>query len=202
MFDQALDDCRENLGPAPRRISLWDRFTYWRVPRPGWLKADPHDKLNGIYRQVPHVYRHGEVVWGYIVMANVELFAPGENDLPALITFSLGSRSVDPEELEEVAHRIFALKNTEPDDPALAPFAAEITDEYSRKTGRQVPKGLSPRFRCFCSTVQIFRKHLPSPAHHLQASLVPLIVDPEPPHRTIILPARYWPEEFVDWWTG
>ncbi len=53
----------------------------------------------------------GKIVWGAIVQANRRAYMPGNDDLPAVVAFSREPDfDNDPEALQEIAHRVFALR--------------------------------------------------------------------------------------------
>jgi hypothetical protein len=201
VFQEAIEQCAENFGPIPRRISLWDRLTYWRVARPDWLKQNPNDKLETLFLNLGMLRREGIVVWGHIIQANNLLFSPGPFDCPGEVVYSLdGTNPVDPDELGSIASALFSLKHTKPSDPDLASVANYLTNQMIRVLGKPVPRAISPGLACRISTVYVVRKHLPAPAHSLERSLLPIIVHPKPPHIALVLPSRYWPRALVKWW--
>ncbi len=203
MFAEILAQCARNLGASPRRLSLWDRLTYWRVVRPEWLYAHPNDELETLFLNLALLRRDGVVVWGHVIQANNLLFGPGGGDCPGEVVYSLdGARPVDPVALGEVALALGALKHTTPADPDQAAIADYLTNEWVRVYGLPVPRALSPRLACQISTVYVVRKHLPGPSGFLQRPLLPLLVHPGPPHVALVLPSRYWPPELVAWWQG
>jgi hypothetical protein len=203
VFQDLITECAENFGEPPREFSIWDRLTYWRVVRPKWLQKNPNDELETLFLNMRNLREDGRVVWGHIVQANSLLFSPGIHDCPAEVVYSLDdSNPIGPEELGEIASALYALKNTEPDDPALATIAHHQTDELSRFYGKPVPRSISPRYKCRISTIYILRKHLPEPGRYLQLPFFPIIVYPAKPYVTLPLPSRYWPDELVEWWTS
>lgn len=196
----AIDECIENFGPAPRRQSWWDRLTYLRVPRPRWLPANSSDGLSTLFQNLHTLFTEGTVVWGHIIQANSLLFAPGADDCPGELVYSLAdTRRVDPEDLGQVAHQLYTLKGTEPEDPELAPIANYLTDEMIRVFGLSVPRTISPNLPCRISTTFFARKHLPQ--RRLCTSLLPIVVHPREPYVAMPLPSRYWPQPLVDWWS-
>ena len=200
MFREALARCVENFGPSPRRIPFWDRLTYWRIVRPDWLYQNPNDELETIFLNLADLRKNGKVVWGHIVQANSLLHGPASGgDCPAEVVYALKAEAIEPEELGDIALALAALKHTQPDDPALAFIADHLTNEWTRVYGKRVPESLSPTHVCRISTIYVVRKHLPK--GRLCAPLLPIIVNPVAPHVAIVLPARYWPKELVEWWS-
>lgn len=190
----------ENFGTAPRQLSLWDRLTYFRVPKPQWLRNKTDDKLAVLFRHMAELFTEGTVVWGHVIQANALMFDHGEFDCPGEVVYSLAdSKKAVPKILEPIAHQIFALKGTEPNNPELAPIAEYLTDEMIRVLGLPVPSVICPKMRCLISTTFFVRKHLPE--RRLCSPVLPLIVNPFEPHVAMPLPGKYWPAEFIEWWT-
>ncbi|HVX15999.1 MAG TPA: hypothetical protein VHC22_32745 [Pirellulales bacterium] len=193
-------ECIENFRPAPRHHSLWDWITYFRIPRPVWLRENPTDGLATLFQNLHTLFTEGIVVWGHIIQANSQLFQSGVHDCPGELVYSLDDvRRVDPDRLGQVAHQLYSLKGTQPEDPELAPIAHYLTDQLIRVFGLPVPRSISPNLRCHISTTYFVRKHLPR--RRLCNSLLPIVVNPREPHVAMPLPARYWPQPLIDWWS-
>ena len=195
-----LSECTENFGVAPRHISLWDRLTYLRIAKPHWLREDPSDKMLTYFENFSEVFTEGVVVWGHVIQANRILFEDGPDNAPGEVVYSLhDSAQATPEHLRRVAYSLGLLKHTEPENPELAPIAEYLTNQRIRVFGLRVPIKISRRVRCRISTTYFVRKHLPN--RRLCSPLLPLVVNPRAPFVAVILPERYWPEEFAEWWT-
>jgi len=175
---------------------------YLRVDKPLALWIRPRDDLNILFRHLNELLSGGVVVWGHIVQANGMLFENGDDDnYPGELVYSLADRNkVGPQYLAHVAERLFSLKGTRPHDPQLAPIARYLTDEMIRVFGLAVPASISPDARCQISTTMFIRKHLPQ--RRLCCSVLPILVNPRKPFVALPLPARYWPPEFVNWWSS
>ena len=195
----SIRDFARNFGAAPRRFWLWERLTYFRLPRPEWMKFDPDDGLVGLLDETDSLFARGKVVWGHVVQANKLLFDYGEYDCPADVVFSLKDwKNVTPHDLWEVAGILYSLKDSQPDRRDLRPIARHLTSERERAFGLPVPPVVSPEIRCHLSTTWFARKHLPD--RRLAASLLPLVVSRTKPYYAMPLPGKYWPEAFVEWW--
>ena len=194
-----IHECIANFGPAPREFSLWDRWTYLRLPKPPWLYVQPNDKLKAVFQHAPSVWAEGTVVWGHIVQANQLMFRPGPDNCPGEVVYSLDeSRSASPKYLGSLADELYDLKGAYVDDPGLAKIANHLANEQTRVFGLPVPPAISPVVRCRISTTIFFRKHLPG--RRLCSPLLPLVVNPQPPYIALPLPERYWPTELIDMW--
>lgn len=186
----------DNYGAAPRRMSVWDRWTYFRVPKPKWLR---HDDLQIHFRNLEAVFTNGIVTWGAVVQANGYLWTKNRHNCPAEIMFSMNKvREIDPMILQGAARRTFDLKGTQPSEPQLRFLANYLANERIRVFGAAVPSEFSGSLRCKISTTFVCRKHLPG--RRLCKSLFPVIANRREPFVITPLPARFWPEELVQWW--
>ena len=199
LMDEILSSCVENFGAAPRRLSFWDRITYLRSPKPGWLHNNPTDGLWSHFRRMPYMLTHGRIVWGHIVQANQLLFQRGSQDCPAAVVYCpAGTAAASPQYLQYLARMLFSLKGTTPADPELRPLANSLTNEVDRPYGIRVPEKLSPRAACMMSVTFICRKHLPN--RRLSSSCLPFLVTEQAPFTAMPLPSRFWPDDFVERW--
>ena len=192
MFAAWLDGCRRNL--KKQQSSLLGRLT-GRDP----LKA--LGPLEGRFApSLPHyrlLLEHGRVVWGTIVQANVGLFSPGDDDLPANTLISPDPAFDDnPGALRSYAHRIFDLKGTYPDDPQLDEFAAIVTDEHNYASNEPLPRKLADGYEVYLTSSTIHRACLPQ--SFLASNIFPMLICPERTFMNLPLPAVFWPQELVD----
>jgi hypothetical protein len=192
-----LRQCIRSFGPTPRNFSLWDRLTYLHVSAPRWARGNPPDDLMILFQNMGSLFQDGVVTWGIVIQANQLMYEPGNDNCPGEVVYSLSDRAT-PEYLQSVAAKIGSLKGTEPEDPELRPIAEYLTDEMIRVFGLRVPTVLSDSAHCRISTTFFVRKHLPG--RKLFSPLIPLVVSPDEPHLAMTLPARYWPNELIDWW--
>ncbi len=105
----------------------------------------------------------GKVVWGAIVQAYRRAYMPGNDDLPAVVAFNPESDlDNDPEALQDIAHRVFALKGQAPEEPNLARIARLISDETAEFHHERLPDSLGWQYNIFISTVSVTRRRLPT----------------------------------------
>lgn len=110
-MNNTLNQCKDFYGNPPRSISLWERSTYFHIPKPIWLWLSPSDEINVLFKNLPHVFRNGVVVWGHIIQANELLFEPGSDNCPGEIVYSIeDSENVTHEYLAKVAEELYNLK--------------------------------------------------------------------------------------------
>ena len=191
-----LESCRTTIGEPPRRFGLRDRKGYLSQSPPIWI--NPSEPLWRYFDDRNRILRDGRLVWGAIVQANDRLFSPGLHDAPGDVVYSLDrERADDTAALAQLAHRIFALKGTMPEDEERAKLAHHLTDEMERVFGLPVPAGLGNGVAHELSVVMVHRKHLPSGC--LKRMILPVLVVSDP-RRVMILPAKYWPTGLVKWW--
>ena len=201
MLQTAIAECAARFVHCPGRVSIWNPLAYWQVGRPFWLQENPSDPLETLFRHLHPLRQQGWVVWGRFVQVNQQLFEPGDSDCPGEVVYSLEHAStISPDALKSVAASIFSLKHTTPSDSAEAAIAHHLTNQRTRVFGLPVPASISPHYRCLISTILVFRAHLPEPTRYLTRGLMPLVVNPAPPHVAMILPAWYWPPALIDWW--
>lgn len=194
-----IEACDWLLGPAPRQFGFWERRRLCAMRQPSWMRGCPDEPLRRVYADMPALLRDGFLTWGTIIHANNALFAEGPEDHPAEVLYSLlPLHKVDLDVLLATASRLFDLKGTQPEDPDTRALAEHLTVETTRRFGLRVPSGLSGGMPCRCASLMIFRKHLPRGI--LVGNVVPLLVPPEEQRCVMILPSRFWPEPFIQYW--
>lgn len=170
----------------------------WRLkPRcPAWTHTDP------LLRQLDArdvLLRQGRVVWGALVQANVGLFEPGREDLPACLLYGPGDDYDDAvPALTELAAEVFRLKDSTPEDTSLRALAAALTDEYARPSRLDVPPRLTRGPQAALTTALLHRAHLPG--GRLRGRFFPLLIAPELTPWTLPLPGAFWGPELLTAW--
>lgn len=137
---------------------------------------------------------------GYPVQANQVLFDPKNRQvLPANVIYSPDPYFDDcVPMMQELAHGLFGLKGTAPDDKELEQFASAITDELTRIMREPLPRSLCDGKEAYFATFLIQPSHLPG--GYLAEAVFPLVICPEKTEAVMILPSEYWPEEFREVW--
>lgn len=194
-----LEACSLAIGEPPRpRLPAKNEMHYLLPVPPKWVTESESEPFSGYFEDRQRVLREGHLVWAAIVQANTMLFDPGPHDHPAEVVYTLDPGQVeDPARLLQVAERIYALKETAPEDEELARLAHHLTVETERLFGQPIVPWLSNGMDLELSSVMVHRKHLPS--GFLRRSVFPILVAPDP-RWVMVLPERYWPTGLVDWW--
>lgn len=192
-----LEAVRSAIGDPPRVMEA-SRVAALTPGPPPWFRPD--DRLVEVYRRLETLLLEGQVVWGALVQANQLLFKPGPNDHPAMTIYA-ADRSFDGrlEDLRAIAHRLYRLKNTTPEDRDERRLAAAITNEMERGLGWAVPKSLTGGREVLSTTFMVFRGQLPGRV--LQSGWFPLLVHDDTP-AVMIVPGVYWPRELVGRWSA
>lgn len=178
----------------PQRPGLLERL-YLRVRPPGWCRKD---NLMAVFRDRAKLLREGQIVPAVLVQANTFLFERGADDAPANVIYITDADAEQPvARMLEVARKIFSLKNTKPEDADEARFAQMVSYELGRDFRITVPEKLSGGLDLTYTTIMVHRRHLP--AGRLTVPYFPLVIHPES-RAAMILPARYWPDDFLDEW--
>ena len=197
----ALQGCRERLGPPPRtfppEVVREIRGTYNPL-----LSTAPWDSLMRVFFDQAKLRERGEVVWAQVLQAYNFLLAPwlkGESHAATIL--HAGPALDDPSPLAEIAARIASLAEAPRADPD-AQAAAAMMHPSRRKYGLPVPAALAGGLEVYCSDLLIFRKLLPQQPKGatLQKLILPLLVAPGETKMVLPVPSRFWPEEFVQFW--
>ncbi len=192
---QMLQECRQLIGAATRTFSFWNRRTYLHTPRSKWLTSD--NAMRIVFDDRTNLLAHGEVVWGHIVQANVQIFDEGNVDVPALVLLCPNPEVViDPDDLGVVSQSLFALKNTVPNEGHLQDIAATLTNEHSTPRALAIPRSMSRRVPMVMTTIFFARKHLPG--RRLCKPYLPILISPSSPGFATPLPGKYWPANLKD----
>lgn len=183
------------MGESPRSLGL---LNYLRIKAwaPRWVH---YDKMKIIYRYQRRLLKRGHIVWAHIVQANSLLFKPGSEDCPANVVYGTSAELDNRLDLlADIAHGLFSLKKTHPDDRELRRFADSITDELERSMRMAVPKSLTEGLNVFMTSIMVPRKHLPN--GYLSQSFFPLLILPRVTEATMIVPCEFWSEELMRHW--
>lgn len=194
---------RTSLIPAPIMQLQFDRqlafaqldradIGYLQMIPPDWMTEDElYDQL----QQLVELYTKGKVVWAHIVQANKLLFTPEyPYSCPAEIIYDPTGRT-PPSYLAEIAHQLYALKDTIPDNPELVDYAKHITDESTRIIGNNVPDIITS-LPLKTTTMFIWRLHLPNGVLN---SAFPILIS-DTTDEVTVLPAKFWDKSYYASW--
>jgi hypothetical protein len=196
--DLLISVTERKLGPAPRHLDRAERLFLLRCTWDALQCRLTSDKLYLVYESRKRLLREGNVALGCIVQANDELFSPGDYDRPANVIYC-SDRTIPNlvDALCECAQRLFALKNTEPDQADERQLAERITDEYRREMRFSVPKAIAEIEGVTLTTLMVFRKDLPD--GYLTNGFFPVLTHPNTP-AVLIAPSKFWPDEILRVW--
>jgi Zn-dependent protease with chaperone function len=193
-----LETTRKRFGHRPRQIA-GQALQPLKISKKS-LSQSLGPKIAAVFdKEQQRLLREGQIVWAHLVMANVKLFEPGKTDFPALVVYSPDPAfDGDLEALETIANAVFALKDQPAADPDLAEFAQMIADVHTYYFSKPVPRKLAAGRTVFCSVIPVHRKHLAD--DYLAASWFPLLTLPCQCKHVMILPARLWDRNLVEYW--
>ncbi len=193
-----LQKTRARFGAAPRSFSPGRRF-YNHIRMPSHIRDIANGAYKIIYQNQELLMREGRIVWGHIVQANSLLFKPGPEDCPAAAVFSLDPWFDDHlPELGSIADVLYQLKGEDTGDPAKDSFAENLRDDYSPVFSAILPKAISGSVPAHYTAFMVHRKHLP--VNHLNSVWIPLLIHPTKTSASMILPAKYWDTDLINYW--
>ena len=179
------------LGTPPRQLSWLARRRLSLIREPAWFAEEPNHGLGAFMAGERNLMQRGVVVPGAIVQANSLLWEPGDDAHPAELVYCLDPNAA-LERLPELAHELFALKGTQPDEHTPRFIADYLANELTRTRGVRLPLELAGQKETFVSTTIVYREHLPK--GHLDGSRYPVLVCPSS-HVALILPHGLWTAE-------
>ena len=196
--DLLLSETERKLGPSPRHLDVGERVFNLGCRWAALLNRWADDKVYLVLESRQRLLREGNVALGFIVQANNELYSPGEYDRPAQAVYC-SDRTIPNllGTLANCAERLFALKNTQPQQVEERKFAEIITDEYRREMRLPVPKTIAGIEDVFLTTIVVFRKDLPH--EYLTNGFFPLLTHPNTP-AVMIVPSKFWPNAILRAW--
>ncbi|MDE5854260.1 MAG: hypothetical protein K2H19_04270, partial [Ruminococcus sp.] len=173
-----------------------------KLPKIDWLKVD---LLGDIYKSADVLLKKGNVYYSAIIQANKLLFKRFPCwDCPMEIIYSTDDFiNENPYLLHETAHYIYSFKNSTEAPPPIKVIVDSISDEYQRNFN--VPVVMKDIFESdqdeinkailYCNTVMVFRKYIPKKT--LKGNIVPIIAAHYECRSIIILPEKYWTDNFI-----
>ncbi|STY91186.1 hypothetical protein [Moraxella bovis] len=172
-------------------------LAYLQIIPPSWMQGLEYSAYLEQLNHLSYLYKNGRIVMAHIVQANRMLFSDDNtHSCPAEIVYDInGQTSID--ELSQIAHQLFSLKHTTPDDPELKKYAEHITNERTQLFSR-VPKVLTEK-ELVTTTMFIWRPHLPNGV--LSIGYFPILISDTHQGIATVLPARFWKNSdlYQDW---
>jgi hypothetical protein len=184
----ALDQWRARATP--------DDYLELREGDNGWLRDDP---LGAVLDVQAMLLSKGTVHWGALVQANLALFEPGTDDLPAALVYSRDAHfDARPQALRRIAVAL-APRSGNDAPPAIRAITARLEEGRDRFQNLEVPTILSGR-KVLVSTFAVFRQHLPGGVL-AGRSWFPVLVHPYT-HAIMIVPRQFWPADLSASWAA
>lgn len=183
------------LGTPPRKRSWLARRRLRLIREPKWFAHEPNHSLGAFMAGERNLMQRGEVVPGAIVQANRLLWSAGDDAHPAELVYCLDP-DVALERMPELAHELFELKGTEPDEHTPRFIADHLANERTSVRGVRLPLDLAGHREVFESSTMVYREHLPK--GHLDGNRYPVLVCPSS-HVAMILPHDLWSSEGWDY---
>lgn len=167
--------------------------------RPAWLTSD--DPMSEIYNEKCVLLQEGKVVYACIVQANEILFQFFPHmDCPAHIVYSTDPYIEErPDILRDVANNLYRYK----EKPLYSvpqkwrEIARVIADEYERTDFTFMVEYHERPIEFRLIPAMIFRKLLPK--RKLCGRFLPILIAPDC-KSIMVLPKRYWSNEFKQLW--
>jgi hypothetical protein len=198
-----LPALRERLG-NPKRDLGWFKPSPMEFPEPPFLKnVSAHDdQTKLIIHSFKHLWKHGVVVWGYVVRANALLFSPGSEDCPGTMIFS--ATDTDESALEllpQFTRRLGELRECDSPSPQWNQKETEwwedLNDDMSYHKGVRLPAEWQTGNADYKGSSVIFhRPHLPG--GYFQSRVLPILVDPVG-NLVQTIPFSYWPDGLAEY---
>ncbi len=197
-----LGEMRQRWTDRPSRPPDW-----WHLPLPPWAQDELEAFGHG--RVALPLWQRGEIRWGWMLMAHVDIYAPGEKDRAAGVLWSPDPLlQDDPGLLQATCAAYWVVKSGGFSDgqpltevPGLKGFVAHSRDEYTRRGRIRLPPMIAGARIIYDETLMLQRAHLPQ--GHLTGKLVPLVVDPSAQVRAVrLLPCQIWPTPLVEMWSA
>jgi hypothetical protein len=196
--DPFLASIRERLGNPKRKLGFF-KPSPLEFPEPPWLKnVSPHDdQTKLIFHSFKDLWKHGVIVWGYVIRANTLLYSPGDEDSPGTMIFcATASDASSLQHLPLLARRLQELRKCRQPLPGWSQKETEwwedLNDDMSYQKGVRLPAEWQPLSHEFKgSSVLFHRPHLLG--SHIQSLLLPILLDPVGSMAQVI-PHHLWPD--------
>lgn len=201
--DHFLPAIRERLGSPKRSLGIF-KPSPLEFPEPQWLKnvSANDDQTKLIFQSFKHLWKHGVVVWGYVIRANALLYSPGCDDSPGTMIFSATDADASAlENLPRLAGRLGELRGCRLPSPDWTQKETEwwedLNEDMSYQKGVRLPAGWQPGIHEYKGSSVVFhRLHLPG--GYFQSRVLPILLDPVG-NLVQTIPSSYWPERLVEY---
>jgi Fe-S cluster assembly iron-binding protein IscA len=192
-FGERIAECRDRFSGGRRDLL---RAESRNPPATGGAEEQVPSTLKNYYQML---LDRGTIVWAAVAQVNRGMLSAGRDDLPGVTVYSTDDYFDDhPQDLADIAHAAYALKDTEPDDAELRAVADRMTDEYDMTVRQPLPYRLTDRRLVYIAATLFHRARLPGAV--LSARLVPVVIGPEYTDVNMILPLLCWSPDLRACW--
>lgn len=172
---------------------------------PQWAEGDA---ASAVYSELPQLLKEGEVYYSALIQANKSLFEQRANPdsmISAAMVIFNHNRSknsiANPEYLLPFAQYLFGCKKRE--DAEIQPWLADAVKVIRGETDRtrviiKADENDDYIMNLTMQSMLVFRAHLPK--LRLGGAVIPIIAAPGKCSSVMILPSRFWNEEFKNYW--
>jgi len=165
---------------------------------PFWMDNESHKSYLQVYENLPQLYRNGEIVYACIIQANRILFKrlPPFNSIAVLI-FSLDDfYKTNPLDLYSIADSLYSYKFEDNAPEGIKEVVRSIKDEVTQMLNIALPPDIANNRQIYLTNVVVHRNHLPK--KRIISRLLPIICDVENVDGVMIVPKRYWTNNFIE----
>jgi hypothetical protein len=163
------------------------------------VKDDP---LRELFDGINSLWKHGVIVWGRVIRANVRLYRPGNDDCPGTVIFSATAPDdVTIGKLHDLGRRFNTLQDAQAQSPSWGQRENEwwedLQNDMSYHRGFDLPSEWQLGVTDYKGSSLMFHK---GPLHggYIQSRILPLLVDPVS-SLALVVPFKYWPEGMAEW---
>ena len=182
-----------DAGAAFSALRAQRRAAYVAPAWPDWFKDDALDRWRG---QVPGLLERGRVVWAAVIQTNTGLFDGSVTGAPLDVLYDPRGQ-VSPQNLWEMAQRLFKIKGQRAADPSLQQYAEHLKNGTTRRFNWSPPPEWLP-YPLTATTTYIDTGWLPG--DRLVFSVIPILVSDDCPGSVVVAPWEIWPaEDYVRW---
>ncbi len=187
-----IDEARQAAGPALSFLMSY-------VPRAlTWKRAERLPTLRNLEEIL--LLRRGRIVWAHVLKAHREMYQPTTGNYWGVTLFSPDPYfDHNPHELVAIATRLGDLRLHPEKYPDQLALSRKLNDDYCELPAERISPKLTDGKSAYIAQTLFYRKQLPF--GRLLRTLIPILIMPRRPDKTLPLPLRYWPDRLQHAWT-